>query len=311
MSFHAAESLNALRAAAEDASRYAPLAVSFNGRDLERRDSLKGAIRTERWEGITLAVIESSCLPHNCWDLNFHGLPLHVRLPYVDALNGKIWTVCAEAVDCPELELVLPARTQAVENAFLARLRAQATGASEANLPYALAPMPDASAAAAVAPPSRITRGPAAPPAPSSCRNRPLELRPWAPPGRRKADDDVPIGRAAEPPVDLPDALVVDRRRPTQRRPAGLPIPSIEPPAAPISRASGCSRPKPGGWPGTRDLFWYDRLPRLTGVGDRACPCRNRSRVHPGGARRSASVTPETTAPPSTSPCTIGSSASS
>ena len=54
VSFHARESLDALRAAAAYAARYAPLTVSFNGRELERRDFLKGAFapsfgRDSRW----------------------------------------------------------------------------------------------------------------------------------------------------------------------------------------------------------------------------------------------------------------------
>ena len=241
VSFHATESLNALRAAAEDASRYAPLAVSFNGRELERRDFLKGAIRTELWEGLTLAVIESSSLPHSSWDLNFHGLPLNVRLPYVDALNGKIWTVCAEAVDCPELELVLPARTQAVENAFLERLRAQA----RLVIYRALAPM-------GPPPPLSFEDHARAAAAGIDLPEPPTELRPWAPP-LAESDDDVPIGPCR--PVG-PDALVVEY--------------SADPPATqPFYRAACRANLSPRLFeadPRLAGYDWYDRLPRLTGV---------------------------------------------
>ena len=83
VTFHVTESPDLLKAAAAYAARYAPLSVSFNGRELERRDFLKGAIRTERWHGLTLAVIPSSCLRNTSPDLNFHGLPLNLHLPYV------------------------------------------------------------------------------------------------------------------------------------------------------------------------------------------------------------------------------------
>ena len=39
------------------------------------------------------------------------------------SLDGEIWTVRADVIDCRELELVLPARKEAVENAFLQKLR--------------------------------------------------------------------------------------------------------------------------------------------------------------------------------------------
>ena len=55
--------------------------------------------------------------------MNFHGLTVAVRLPTVEAVHGPQWTVAADIDDCPDLELVLPARKEAVETPFLAEMR--------------------------------------------------------------------------------------------------------------------------------------------------------------------------------------------
>ena len=126
VTFHAAESLDALRAAAAAAARYAPLSVSFNATELARTDFLAGALHSEDWNGVTFGVIRSRQPLYNEPDLNFHGLTLNVRLPHVQSLDGETWTVRADVAHCPELELVLPARKEAVESAFLQRLRDEA-----------------------------------------------------------------------------------------------------------------------------------------------------------------------------------------
>ena len=243
VTFRATESPHLLEAAAAYAARYAPLRVSFNGPELERRDFLQGAIRTERWKGLTLAAIESSCLRNSSPDLNFHGLPLNVRLPYVETLNGAIWTVRAEAGDCPELELVLPARRQAVENVFLEQLRKEARLA----IYRALAPMDPP-------PPLAFEDHARAAAAGIELPEAPAQLRPWVPPSAEaEAGDDVPIGRFR--PVG-PDALVVEYE--------------ADPPATqPFYRAARRANLSPRLFAADRRLAgygWYDRLPRLTGV---------------------------------------------
>ena len=44
-------------------------------------------------------------------------------MPVVETVHGATWTIRADVEDCPELELVLPARKEAVENEFLAEMR--------------------------------------------------------------------------------------------------------------------------------------------------------------------------------------------
>jgi len=54
---------------------------------------------------------------------SFFGLTLTVGLPTVETVHGATWTVLADVCDCPDLELVLPARKDAVENPFLKEMR--------------------------------------------------------------------------------------------------------------------------------------------------------------------------------------------
>ena len=126
VTFHAAESLNSLRGAVATASRYAPLRVSFNSAELVRHDFLEAALHREEWNGVKLGVVKSPHPLYSVPNLNFHGLTLNARLPHVKSLDGEIWTVRADVVDCQELELVLPARREAIENAFLQELRNEA-----------------------------------------------------------------------------------------------------------------------------------------------------------------------------------------
>ncbi len=126
VTFHATESSSMLRSVVTNASRYAPLQVSFNGTELARREFLETALHREEWNGVTLGVIKSRHPFYRQPDLSFHGVTLNVCLPHVKSLNGEIWTVRADMVDCRELELVLPARKEAVENAFLRELRHEA-----------------------------------------------------------------------------------------------------------------------------------------------------------------------------------------
>ena len=52
-----------------------------------------------------------------------HGLTLPVRLPQIDTVEGGTWSARADIDSCPDLELVLPARKEAVETPFLEEMR--------------------------------------------------------------------------------------------------------------------------------------------------------------------------------------------
>ena len=132
ISFEATEAIAAIRNAAETAARHYPLPVVFEdcteagigaGEELPRRAFLDGAVHAEPWRGLVFGVFRSRRSGYNDPDLNFFGLTLPVRLPTVETVHGATWSVLADVADCPELELVLPARKEAVENAFLTEMR--------------------------------------------------------------------------------------------------------------------------------------------------------------------------------------------
>ena len=127
------ETADAIRHAIGAAAWHYPLPVVFEhapatpagGELLERRAFLNGALHAERWRGLVFGVFRDrwAGFGRHDPDGNFHGLPVTVRLPGVEAIHGPCWTVGADIVDCPELELVLPARKVAVETPFLEEMR--------------------------------------------------------------------------------------------------------------------------------------------------------------------------------------------
>ena len=135
VTFQATESESAdnIRATIGTAAWHYPLPVVFEnvpttpagGEELERRAFLDGALHAERWPGLVFGVFKDrwNGFGLNDPDVNFHGLAVSVRLPSVETVAGARWSVAADIVDCPELELVLPARKEAVETPFLEEMR--------------------------------------------------------------------------------------------------------------------------------------------------------------------------------------------
>lgn len=134
--FAADENASAIRRAAQAAARHYPLPVLFEDATacerpeeevLERTDFLAHADHVEDWQGIRFGVFRShrQTARYGQSDLNFHGLTLDAQLPQVVSLAElhPCWTVRADVLDCPRLELVLPARQEIVQNAFLKELR--------------------------------------------------------------------------------------------------------------------------------------------------------------------------------------------
>ena len=147
ISFEATEPTAAIRNAAENAARHYPLPVVYEeipssqpgGEQLDRRAFLDGAVHAEPWRGLAFGVFRDRHRGYNDPDLNFHGLTLPVRLPAVETIHGGTWSVRADIGDCPDLELVLPARKEAVENDFLKAMR----NAARLAIYRALAASPD------------------------------------------------------------------------------------------------------------------------------------------------------------------------
>ena len=193
IAFVAHETAETIQAAVATAARFAPLPVTFNAEAVPQESFLDGACHTERWAGLTLGVFRNRHDPFNQPDLNFHGLTLNVRLPRVQTLDGDTWSVRAEVESCPQLELVLPARKEAVETPFLATLREAVREPIYHALAVA-APAPrvawkDHRDAARLGIPLPVA---------------PAELRPWRP-----ATADVDDWREAMPFTPAPDDALV------------------------------------------------------------------------------------------------------
>ena len=123
VTFEASEAPHAVRAFLETAARHYPLPVTIDGEVVERRAFLDGALHVEPWKGLVFGVFEDSHAGYRVPDVNFHGLTLPVRLPQIDAVEGGVWSARADIDSCPDLELVLPARKEAVETPFLEEMR--------------------------------------------------------------------------------------------------------------------------------------------------------------------------------------------
>ena len=108
----------------ERAARYFPLPVTCKGEELQRQDFLHDALYTEEWRGIRIGVYAFGGSQY--WlhpTLNFHGILVEeLHLPVTASMDTH-WHVKIDVIDCPQLELVLPTRKEAVETPFVDQLR--------------------------------------------------------------------------------------------------------------------------------------------------------------------------------------------
>ncbi|WP_327754391.1 ATP-binding protein (plasmid) [Sphingobium sp. SJ10-10] len=111
-----------------EASRYFPLPVIFNGTELPREDFLAGAIRIEECRGCRIGIFSAAGYdPNDAPRFNFHGVTAPCLMPSVLEIGTfDRWHVKIDIVDAPDLQLVLPARKEMVENDALATLRLEA-----------------------------------------------------------------------------------------------------------------------------------------------------------------------------------------
>ena len=103
----------------QEVAKYYPLPVRLNGTGLDQDDFLREAAYIETWEGIRIGVYPEA----HANQMNFHGVIVrHPDLPTVKTIRGK-WNVMADVLDCPHLELTLPARKEVIETPFMDDLR--------------------------------------------------------------------------------------------------------------------------------------------------------------------------------------------
>jgi hypothetical protein len=121
------------RRVAEDArARRGPRRQTLSGsRDLERRGPSAGGLAEgrgpcRRWYGVRIGVFQKHPSHYSSRDgrLNFHGLTIPCDLPYVQEVDrGGHWIARVDIFDAPQIQLVLPARKEVVENTGIAALR--------------------------------------------------------------------------------------------------------------------------------------------------------------------------------------------
>ena len=241
MCFDADEAREAIRRALENAARYYPLPVTLDGETVPRRAFLDGAVHAESWWGLAFGVFTGRSRYRDEPDLNFHGLILAAHLPTVHPVDGPAWSVRGDVGNCPELELVLPARKEAVETPFLEEMREAARVAI-----YRAMAAADSAPRIGFEDWRRARAAGVELPVPAPA------LRPWRP---SIADTDNWLAGPA--PESLPsDALLMDA--------------DLEPPEAQaLWRAAESGGMAPRLFEADRryeGYGWYDALPRVTGV---------------------------------------------
>lgn len=111
-------------------ARHYPLPVTFDGERLEQTPWLDDAIYEERWNGCRIGVVKEHNRRGGADRLNFHGLTIPCWMPVVQQVGrGEEWTVLVDIIDCPAIQLVLPARKEVVQNDAVTALREAASKA--------------------------------------------------------------------------------------------------------------------------------------------------------------------------------------
>ncbi|MDA3857437.1 MAG: hypothetical protein PF480_04195 [Roseovarius sp.] len=120
----AAKANDSYVAAANHAARYLPLEVMVDDVLVERKDFLADADHIEEWNGIRIGIYERGPVGfRNNETVNFHGVTLYGRLPSVGQEFHRSYYARLDVIQCTRLKLVLPARKDIVDNAFMDELR--------------------------------------------------------------------------------------------------------------------------------------------------------------------------------------------
>lgn len=118
--------------AVRQVARHYPLPVTFDGEPVEQDDWLAGAILVEEWNGCRIGVFQEDSARTRVADprLNFHGVTIPLAMIGIGEVGrGQVWNARVDIVDCPAIQLVLPARKEPVQNAALDELRDALTAA--------------------------------------------------------------------------------------------------------------------------------------------------------------------------------------
>ena len=116
---------DSLQSAVKDTARFCPVPIYFAGTRVPQQDFLREAVRVEDWNGCRIGIFADKYhIPRELVRINFHGLAIPCLLPHiVDADGGRGWYAKVDIIDAPQIQLVLPARKEAVQGAALDALR--------------------------------------------------------------------------------------------------------------------------------------------------------------------------------------------
>ncbi len=107
---------------ANGVARYCPVPIRCNGALLPRQDWLADAAAVVEQNGVRIGIFNGQRSPRYMPRINFHGVTVPCFLPEVDE-KDRHWWARVDIVDAPDLQHVLPARKELVENQALADLR--------------------------------------------------------------------------------------------------------------------------------------------------------------------------------------------
>ena len=111
-----------------DAAEHYPVPVFVNGEAVKRTAFLKDCVATRVWNGVRIGVRKA---PDRHWErraINFHGHRIYCpALPcmtetQVSDTPPTAWWIVIDVIESSELELVLPARHEVVQNEYLKEL---------------------------------------------------------------------------------------------------------------------------------------------------------------------------------------------
>lgn len=107
------------------AARHYPLPVTLDAKPVDRADWLAEAEHIEVALGCRIGVFSGKTLSDQVPRINFHGVTVPCRLPsLIECGRAAQWSVGIDIIDAPQLQLVLPARKEMIENTGLEALRA-------------------------------------------------------------------------------------------------------------------------------------------------------------------------------------------
>ena len=112
-----------LPGAVADVARHYPLPVLLDNERQPHVDFLDKALFITSFAGVRIGVFNDTGHWTQMPALNFHGLTVAHQLPTIQELDTRAtWFAKIDIVDCPALQLTLPARKEVVATPFLAEL---------------------------------------------------------------------------------------------------------------------------------------------------------------------------------------------